>query len=78
MKKGEKWLLFYGLIILLILLFNSFVKDYLAGIWMSVFMGVCLLAFKLIMALFSPILDIFSFKGIEVVVLIVFLIKNFS
>lgn len=40
--------------------------------------GMLLLAFKLIMVLFSPILDIFSFKGIVVIVLIVFLGKNFS
>lgn len=48
MKKGEKWLLIYGSIVLLILLFNSFVYNFLAGINMSIFIGLCLIIFKII------------------------------
>ena len=48
MKKGEKWLLIYGSIVLLILLFNSFVYNFLAGINMSIFIGICLIIFKII------------------------------
>ena len=48
MKKGEKSLLIYGIIVLLILLINSFVYNFLAGIYMSLFMGLCLIVFKVI------------------------------
>ena len=48
MKKGEKLLFIYGIIVLLILLFNSFVYNFLAGINMSIFIGLCLIIFKVI------------------------------
>lgn len=48
MKRGEKNLLIYCLIVLLILLINSFVYNFLSGLYFSLFMGICLLVFKLI------------------------------
>ena len=48
MKKGEKRLLVFGIIILLFLLINSFVYNILAGIYMSIFMAICLVIFKVI------------------------------
>lgn len=48
MKKGEKRLFIFGAIMLLILLFNSFVYNFLSGLTLSLFVGVCLLAFKFI------------------------------
>ena len=46
MKKGEKKLFIFGGIILLILLLNSFVYNFLSGLYMSLFLGVCLVVFK--------------------------------
>ena len=48
MKKGEKRLLIFGIIVLLVLLLNSFVYNFLPGLYMSLFLGVCLVAFKFI------------------------------
>jgi len=48
MKKGEKLLFIYGIVVLLILLLNSFVYNFLSGIYMSLFVGLCLIIFKVI------------------------------
>ena len=48
MKRGEKYLFIYCLIVLLILLVNSFVYNFLPGLYFSLFMGICLLVFKYI------------------------------
>ena len=47
MKRGEKRLLIFGSILLLILLLNSFVYSVLYGIYMSIFLLVVLVIFKL-------------------------------
>ena len=48
MKRGEKWLFIFGISMLVFLLFNSFVYNFIPGIYSSIFVGVCLVIFKLI------------------------------
>lgn len=48
MKRGEKRLLIFAIVMLLILLYNSFVKFYLSGLLMPLFLGVALLVFRYI------------------------------
>lgn len=48
MKKGEKRLLIFGIIVLFVLLLNSFVVSFLPGLYMSLFVGLCLIVFKVI------------------------------
>ena len=51
MKRGEKRLFIFGIIVLLILLCNSFVYNFLAGIKMSIFLGILLVLFRYIFGL---------------------------
>ena len=48
MKKGEKRLLIFGVIVLLLLLINSFVYNVATGLYLSLFVAICLVVFKVI------------------------------
>lgn len=48
MKRGEKWLFIFGISMLIFLLFNSFVYNFIPGIYTSLFLGICLLIFKFV------------------------------
>ncbi len=48
MKRGEKWLFIFGISMLLFLLFNSFVYNFIPGLYTSLFVGVCLVIFRFV------------------------------